>query len=354
MSTSNRPTLAAIETLLRNGYWDRTEIIRMADASLRVRKQSKGHESSGPWGQDNLRDEATYLQELEPHLVDLFPRLIASWDQPAPGYDMAYMTNHVDVAQLVRSQTFNQQQSNQFQTHLGKRVFGQLHTPCQRLASLAENVVATLQQATQTLNDHDQLQCLTTPSMVINGQFCRDLATNTASLIQQKTLIHGLDQAPQVRLHGDLFLENILLPATSEHTHWPTQLVLIDPVSVAGMSAGHPLFDLAKYESYASGELPAMRRGHMLVESIHSTHAEFSFAIDWQHSEMQPFKAIDWHSALRQSYISHHGPIDPAMYALLEAYFAAAMILCTTGAEQHARALKAIFSLQIAWSLVGQ
>jgi len=352
MTTSALPTLAAIETLLRDGYWDRTEIIRMADNSLRVRKQSKGQQSSGPWGQDNLRAEAVYLEELEPHLLDLFPRLIASWQHPAPGYDMAYMADHVDVAQLVRNQIFTQQQSNEFQAHLGKRVFGQLHTPCQSQARLAENIVATLQQAAQSLNEHDQLQCLTTPSMYINGQLCQNLATTTSRLIQQKVLLQSLDQAPQVRLHGDLFLENILLPATSDHPHWPRQLVLIDPVSVAGMSAGHPLFDLAKYESYACGELPAMRRGHMLVEGMNNSDTEFSFTIDWQHAQMQPFKAIDWHTALRQSYNSHHGPVDPAMYALLEAYFAAAMVLCTTGVEQQARALKATLSSQLAWSLL--
>ncbi|HCH32529.1 MAG TPA: hypothetical protein DE045_06290 [Oceanospirillaceae bacterium] len=352
MTTSALPTLAAIETLLRDGYWDRTEIIRMADNSLRVRKQSKGQQSSGPWGQDNLRAEAVYLEELEPHLLDLFPRLIASWQHPAPGYDMAYMADHVDVAQLVRNQIFTQQQSNEFQAYLGKRVFGQLHTPCQSQARLAENIVATLQQAAQSLNEHDQLQCLTTPSMYINGQLCQNLATTTSRLIQQKVLLQSLDQAPQVRLHGDLFLENILLPATSDHPHWPRQLVLIDPVSVAGMSAGHPLFDLAKYESYACGELPAMRRGHMLVEGMNNSDTEFSFTIDWQHAQMQPFKAIDWHTALRQSYNSHHGPVDPAMYALLEAYFAAAMVLCTTGVEQQARALKATLSSQLAWSLL--
>jgi len=352
MTTSTLPTLAAIETLLRDGYWDRTEIIRMADNSLRVRKQSKGQQSSGPWGQDNLRAEAVYLEELEPHLLDLFPRLIASWQHPAPGYDMAYMADHVDVAQLVRNQIFTQQQSNEFQAYLGKRVFGQLHTPCQSQARLAENIVATLQQAAQSLNEHDQLQCLTTPSMYINGQLCQNLATTTSRLIQQKVLLQSLDQAPQVRLHGDLFLENILLPATSDHPHWPRQLVLIDPVSVAGMSAGHPLFDLAKYESYACGELPAMRRGHMLVEGMNNSDTEFSFTIDWQHAQMQPFKAIDWHTALRQSYNSHHGPVDPAMYALLEAYFAAAMVLCTTGVEQQARALKATLSSQLAWSLL--
>ncbi|MCS5558980.1 MAG: hypothetical protein NZ738_06240, partial [Oceanospirillaceae bacterium] len=354
MATSTRPTLAAIETLLRDGYWDRTEIIRMADGSLRVRKQSKGQQSSGPWGQDNLRAEALYLQDLEPHLLDLFPRLIASWEEPAPGYDMAYMTHYVDVAQLVRKEAFNQQQANEFQSHLGKRVFGQLHTQCTSQNSLAENVLATLQQAALAIRDHNELQALTTPSMGINGQVCLNLAANTATLIRQQTLLYGLDAAPQVRLHGDLFLENILLPATSENEHWPTQLVLIDPVSVAGMGAGHPLFDLAKYESYASGELPAMRRGHTMVDGMDNTDVDFSFAIDWQHPEMQPFKVVNWHSMLRQSYISHYGVIDDAMYALLEAYFAAAMVLCTEGIEQQARALKATFSLQSALSLAAQ
>ena len=119
MATSTRPHLAAVDALLRDGYWDRTEIIRMADGSQRVRKQSKGHQSAGPWGMDNLRAEAQYLQDLEPHLLDLFPRLIASWEEPAPGYDMAYQKECVDLGQLARARLFNQQQADQFQAHLG-------------------------------------------------------------------------------------------------------------------------------------------------------------------------------------------------------------------------------------------
>jgi hypothetical protein len=361
MPTSTRPTLAAIETLLRNGYWDRTEIIRMADASLRVRKQSKGMQSSGPWGQDNLRAEALYLQDLEPHLLDLFPRLIASWEEPAPGYDMAYMTGHVDVAQLARSEALDQDQANEFQSHLGKRVFGQLHTPSVSQPGLAHNVLATLQQAVQAIDKNQELACLGLPKLQINGQNCENLSANINKLQGQTSLLSQLDGQPQVRLHGDLFLENILLPASPDQAHWPSQLVLIDPVSVAGMSSGHPLFDLAKYESYATGELPAMRRGHVLVEGMPEIEARngtntrqvnhFNFAIDWQKVEMRPFKAVNWHTVLRQSYISHYGPVNPAMYALLEAYFAAAMVLCTQGVERQARALKALFSLQAAVSL---
>lgn len=49
MVTSTRPNLATIDILLRDGYWDRTEIISMLDGTQRVRKQSKGHQSAGPW-----------------------------------------------------------------------------------------------------------------------------------------------------------------------------------------------------------------------------------------------------------------------------------------------------------------
>ena len=368
MVTATRPTLAAIETLLRNGYWDRTEVIRMADASLRVRKQSKGQESNGPWGQDNLRAEANYIEELEPHLLDLFPRLIASWENPAPGYDMAYMAGFVDVAQLARSSSLNQHQADAFQNQLGKRVFGQLHTPCDPTAALANNVLTTLQQAAQLIETSDALRLLAQDQLLINGQPCSSLSKNITALKTQTHIFKDLEKAPQVRLHGDLFLENILLPQAPDtadvesNPHWPTQLMLIDPVSVAGMSMGHPLFDLAKYESYACGELPAMRRGHMVVTGFDQPSEEtnnFSFAINWQAKEMEVFNKVNWHQSLRQSYVSHYGAIDrtindtndEALYALLEAYFAAAMVLCTNGVEHQARALKAILSLQNAVDL---
>ena len=45
----------------------------------------------------------------------------------------------------------------------------------------------------------------------------------------------ALDAGPHVRLHGDCFLENILLPRAASDPGWPTRLTLLDPVSVAGV-----------------------------------------------------------------------------------------------------------------------
>lgn len=347
MVTSTRPSLAAVEALLRDGYWDRTEVIRMADGSQRVRKQSKGQQSIGPWGMNNLRAEAQYLQELEPHLLDLFPRLIASWEQPFPGYDMAYKKEYVDLGQLARAKVFNQPQANLFQTHLGKRVFGQLHTQSNDPLSLSDNILGTLKKAEKTISTLAEFSPLRSEKLAINGHTCHSLTINIERLIQQTHLLKMIDSQPQVRLHGDLFLENILLPKFSSLKRWPTQLVLIDPVSVAGISSGHPLFDLAKYESYGTGELPAIRRGHVAVSGLGSTKEQaLGYAIDWQHPDMQAYTSINWYSCLRQSYVKHYGPVDEAVYALLEAYFAAAMVICTKGTERQARALKALVGLE--------
>jgi hypothetical protein len=297
---------------------------------------------------DNLRAEAQYLQDLEPHLLDLFPRLIASWEEPAPGYDMAYKNDYVDVGQLARAKVFNQQQANQFQTHLGKRVFGQLHTPSSAPCELSDNILDTLQKAAHAVASLADFSCLLEDPLNINGQACAPFAVNIMRLTTQTQLLQAIDSQPQVRLHGDLFLENILLPKFSSLKQWPTQLVLIDPVSVAGISSGHPLFDLAKYESYSTGELPAMRRGHTQITGMHRDFAQqqLGFTIDWHHKDMQGFTEINWHSSLRQSYVNHYGPVDEAMYALLEAYFASAMVICTDGVERQARALKALVSLE--------
>jgi len=352
MVTSTRPNLAAVDALLRDGYWDRTEIIRMADGSQRVRKQSKGHQSAGPWGMDNLRSEAQYLQDLEPHLIDLFPRLIASWEQPAPGYDMSYHKECVDLGQLARAKVFNQQQADEFQTHLGKRVFGQLHTPSNATCNLSANILDTLKKASYAMASSAELSCLLLDNLNIDGRDCCPISTNINRLTSATQLLQAIDSQPQVRLHGDLFLENILLPKFSSLKQWPTQLVLIDPVSVAGISSGHPLFDLAKYESYATGELPAMRRGHVQVRGMDEEHVrDLGFTIDWHNTEMKAYTQVNWHSCLRQSYVDHYGPVDEAMYALLQAYFAAAMVLCTKGIERQARALKASVSLECAISL---
>ncbi|MDP6968045.1 MAG: hypothetical protein QGG88_02915 [Gammaproteobacteria bacterium] len=337
--------------LLRNGYWDRTSIISLPDTSKRVRKISKGAESAGPWGMDNLRAEALYLAALEDSLQDFFPPLLAHWDTDTTGYDMGYMENYVNVGQIAQEQVFNQPQADAMQTYLGQRLFTQLHTPSLASPLLVANIKDTLNKAMHCLQRHAQLQVLLDPVSINH--------LPVVSLEQQLQALYGsslltqLDATPQVRLHGDLFLENMLLPAHDPGQNWPQHLVLIDPISVAGIGAGHPLFDLGKYESYATGELPAMRQERLLISGFegageHQAPQQYHWAIDWQDPAMIGLKKINWHGQLRSLYIQHYGPVKTALYELLQAYFAAAMVVCTEGREQQARALKMRASLQLA------
>lgn len=338
------PTPATEHTLLRDGYWDRTAVVQLPDGQLRVRKISKGNASAGPWGRDNLRAEATYLTGLEAHLTDFFPKLLDNWDGATTGYDMAFQQGYINVGELARGQLFNQTQADAMQAYLAERVFHQLHTATDAPPMLTNNMQDTLLKAQACLQTSD-LQCLI-PAVHINQQPVAQLDAQLEQLLESD-LINSFDKQPQVRLHGDMFMENMLLPEQDPGDNWPQQLILIDPISVAGVGHGHPLFDLGKYLSYATGELPAMRQERVIITGFEQPDASvFSWQIDWQDPAMAGFKNIDWHSHLRQAYIDHYGEIDARAYALLEAYFAAAMVVCTTGLEQQARALKMRQSLE--------
>lgn len=345
MNTS--PTPATEHTLLRDGYWDRTAVVQMPDGQLRVRKISKGDASAGPWGRDNLRAEAAYLQALEPHLEDFFPALLDHWDTDTTGYEMAFQQGYINVGELARRQLFSQAQADAMQGYLAQRVFKQLHRPCNTLPILASNMGDTLLKAQSELENNEPLACLQ-GSVTINGQAVSSLSDQLEKILDSR-LLASFDQHPQVRLHGDMFMENMLLPEQDQGECWPQCLMLIDPISVAGVGAGHPLFDLGKYLSYATGELPAMRQERVIATGFDQPDlGTFTWQIDWQDPAMAGFKNIDWHSTMRQAYIDHYGGIDQRAYALLEAYFAAAMVVCTTGLEQQARALKMRQSLELA------
>ena len=85
---------------LKDGYWERTEIVELDDGSLRVRKSSKGDAPPGPWGVAALRKEIAYLSTLPERARAAFPPVLAAWDDtsatpPRVGYEMPFYADHV-------------------------------------------------------------------------------------------------------------------------------------------------------------------------------------------------------------------------------------------------------------------
>ena len=346
---SPKPSAAVVVVkTLRDGYWDRTELIRLEDGSLRVRKTSKGTAAPGPWGVSTLRREIEYLRALQGKAANLFPALLAAWDDGSQlGYEMACIEDSVDVAALAQSTAMTQQQADAFQDSLGQAVFTHLHQPVAPRESLASHIQQTITEALAQLRRHSEFATLIDAHAVrINDTALTGLQSALRRLLCEPAPLHTLDAAPCVRLHGDLFLENILVPRQDDATATPTRFKLIDPVSVAGVYQGHPLFDLVKYESYATGELVAMRAEKMYVDGFADPSAgRYVYGVCTDDPTVRPFAAIDWQSRFRTAYLSHYGQVDRHAYCLLDAYFALVMARCTTGLHQQARVLKATLAL---------
>src|ERR1700710_2585773 len=92
--TASRPSDGRLVRLLKDGYWDRTELIELADGMRRVRKRNKPA-ATGPWGIESLRREIRYLTTVPPRAAGVLPPVLAAWDgqpdgAPDVGYEMPF------------------------------------------------------------------------------------------------------------------------------------------------------------------------------------------------------------------------------------------------------------------------
>lgn len=340
---------------LRDGYWERTELVELGDGSLRVRKSSKGDAPPGPWGVSALQKEIEYLSTLPARAALAFPPLLASWDDafavPARvGYELPFYGAHVDAGQLAREGALAQAEIDEFQDTLAKVLLEGVHVPAEpRDEPLSAHVRAVVEQVLCTLEAASDLAPLIrAESIRLNGETRGGARVAFERALADGALVAALDGEPQVRLHGDLFLENALWRRSEDGAS--PRLVLIDPVSVAGVMVGPPLFDLVKYESYATGELLALRAEWMEVRGFDGEN-EYSSRVRWERSELAPFRRFDWHTRFRRAFEAHYGPIQRRAYRLLDGYFGVVMAVNTAGTQRRARLLNAIADFNAAGEL---
>jgi hypothetical protein len=344
---------------LKDGYWDRTEVIELPDGSRRVRKRTKGA-AFGPWGVESLRREIRYLTTLPERARTVFPPVLAAWDDnradvPDVGYEMPFYADHVDAGELARRGVLAQTEIDAFQDVLAKAVVERLHEPAKADESLAAHVRSIVEHAWSELEKDPALAALINAATIeLNGARVHGPRAAFARVVRETDALASLDAPPCVRLHGDLFLENILWqPRSADSGSAPLaegsvapRLILVDPVSVAGVTCGPPVFDLVKYESYATGELLALRSewvdlGGFGSESGARLAHRYRYAIRWEDAALQPFRTLNWHARFRRAFEARHGAVDRRLYRLIDGYFSAAMAVNTGGAQRRARLLKA-------------
>jgi hypothetical protein len=327
-------------------------VIQLKDGTLRVRKVSKGAKTAGPWGVSTLRSEILYLRCLDEKAAKHFPKLLSAWDDGlSVGYEAAYVQDTVVASDLAQSVNVDQVQADIFQERLAQVVYDILHIPMSpQKQSLSEHIIHVINTVLTQLSQQKEFAPLIEAStLTINDKELSGPRTAMAKLAHDKTALRSVNDSPQVRLHGDCFLENILISGPSTDPDWPRQVILLDPVSVAGMSQGHPLFDLVKYESYATGELLALRSEKIQVTGFQDpSQCRYLYRVCEEEATIKPFHQIDWYSRFRAAYISRYGEIDISAYNLLDAYFALVMAACTDGLQRRGRLLKGTIALNAA------
>lgn len=351
-------TSGRVVRTLRDGYWERTEVVERNDGSLSVRKTTKGDAPPGPWGVAALRREIEYLATLPPAARTAFPPLLLAWDDassdpPRVGYEVPFYAQHRDVGALAQSGALPQAEIDRFQLELAQVLLERVHVLVAPAAQpLSVHVTSVMQRAFTMLEADEALaQLIRAQNVVINGVQRLGSRAALSRLMRQASVLPLLDAPPLIRLHGDCFLENMLWRPEATNPDpgisAPPQLLLIDPVSVAGVSCGLPLFDLVKYESYVSGELLALRSEWVDVAGERGG-TDYVYRVRWHAPELAPLLARDWRSRFRQAFERKHGAIDARAYRLLDGYFAAVMAVNTKGVQRRARLLKATLELNAA------
>lgn len=340
------PSAGGRVRILQDGFWDLTEVIALGDGSLRVRKSSKGAAKGKPWGLESLRREIRYLQTLSPGAAAVLPPLLASWDRtgaggPEVGYEMPYYPDHRDAGVLAREGVLSQEEIDQFQRELAQAVLERLHEPAGPHEVLSAHMVDAVRHAFAGLAEEASFAALIdAPEITLNGRSLVGPRTAFERIVRETDLLSAVDAIPAVRLHGDLFLENILWRAQGKEGREP-RLLLIDPVSVAGVAWGPPLWDLVKYESYATGELMGLRSQRIEVSGYGDGSGEYRFRLRTEDPAFGPFLTRDWHGIFRAAFEARHGRAEGRAYRFIHGYFNAAMALNVTGLQRQGRLLRA-------------
>jgi hypothetical protein len=341
------PSSGRVVRTLQDGFWDLTEVIELADGSRRVRKRSKGATAERPWGPESLRREIRYLRSASPEAAEVLPRLLACWDRPGEhgpdvGYEMPYYSDHRDAGSLARSGALTQEEIDSFQRELAHAVFDRLHATTGRDDELLTlHITRAVRQAFDGLVSDPAFAALIDAEQIeLNGRPMLGVRAAFEANVRNTAILDSIDGTPAVQLHGDLYLENILWRPQATPGD-DSRLVLIDVVSVAGVTFGLPLWDLVKYESYATGELMALRGEKIEVAGLGEGTGRYRVRIRTEDPAFAPFIQRNWHALFRTAYETKYGEVDRRLHRFIHGYFNAAMALNTSGLQRQGRLLRA-------------
>lgn len=254
--------------LLREGFSERLFLLTDERWGTIVRKQAK------PEITGSLSAEITWLEEVPPAVHRYFPQVLQSSKRSENGhpifYDMPYFgEDWVLLSQLILNRTLDREQEVTLISHVLKLMFDEIFTVTypEETAEYPEKLVALLEQYAHQLTSLPGFSQFNTAKVIeINGAQIPCIFPLLHAVQENACLMEQLRPRIVRKVHGDLYPDNILVYAPSVSQSRP-QFVLIDPLAPLGIGRGDFAIDIAKFTSWLSAELLALRLGLFSVQS---------------------------------------------------------------------------------------
>ena len=256
--------------LLREGYSECLFMLTDERWGTIVRKQTK------PEINGSLPAEIAWLEDVPAAVHHYFPQVLRSHKRAENGhpvfYDMPYFgEGWVALSDLILNQQLDRGQELALIGHVLRLMFEDIFsiTYPQETAAYPDKLVGLLEHYAHRLSELPAFAGLmAATSITVNGTSLPNIFSLLAAIKDTACLRQQLRPRIVRKVHGDLYPDNILVYVPNIGQPCP-RLVLIDPLAPLGIGRGDFAIDIAKFTSWLSAELSALRLGLFSVTAEH-------------------------------------------------------------------------------------
>jgi hypothetical protein len=275
--------------LLREGYSERLFLFTDELGRELVRKQAK------PEIQGTLLAEIAWLEELPPSLARHFPQVVRA-NKGEGGqslfYDMPYFGEEWTLlSELILTRALDPTHALVLIARVMQIMFGGIFatTYPQEAAEYPERLVRLLEQCVENLSRLPVFSPLVgADTLTLNRTRLWNVFPLLEFLKSEKPVGGRLRPAAVRKVHGDLHPENVLVHLPSLRRPTP-RVVLLDPIAAIGLGRGDFAMDVAKFRSWLSAELLALRLGRFAVRDEQGRTPSFTLRL---HTDDPPLPAL--------------------------------------------------------------
>jgi hypothetical protein len=267
--------------LLREGYSERLFLFTDEQGKEIVRKQAR------PEINGTLLAEIAWLEELPPSLARYFPQVLRSskgkGNEHALFYDMPYFGEKWRVlSELILMQGLDHTQSLALIAQVMQIMFGGIFSTTypEEESGYPDRLVRLLEGYAQHISRLPVFSLLVRPpTILLNGTRLWNIFPLLDLLKGNTAISEQLRPATIRKVHGDLYPENVLVYLPSLRRPVP-RVVLLDPVAAIGLSRGDFAMDVAKFSSWLSAELLALRLGRFSIQEDDHRFPAYTLTLD--------------------------------------------------------------------------